>query len=320
MDGLIIPIIAIAAAVAAFAIWQVVSALTDGERRKIKQRLSGEATGSNSPSAQQLSITLQQDISGLSAQLIQFSLFEGLRQKLIQANPQASLARFVAICATVGVGLFVVGLFITDSLLISAIAAVIGSYVPVLMLNGKRNRRQRNLADQLPESLDFLSRVLRAGHSLSTGLQMMGQELPMPLSGEFRQAYDEHSLGLSLEESLKNMTKRIESTDFAFFITAVLIQRQTGGDLSEVLNNISGMIRQRIRLQSSVKAKTAEGRFTGYILSAFPGVMFCIAYTLNPNYAGVLLKTTGGLELLGTAFGMQMLGLYCIKKITTVRV
>jgi tight adherence protein B len=320
MDGMIIPIIAVAAALAAFAIWQVISALTDGEKRKIKQRLSTEGVGSNSGSSQQLSITVQQDVSGLSGQLIQFSLFEGLREKLIQANPQASLAKFVTICATVGVGLFVIGLFVTNSLLISAIAGAIGSYVPVLMLNGKRNRRQRNLADQLPESLDFLSRVLRAGHSLSTGLQMMGQELPMPLSGEFRKAYDEHSLGLSLEESLKNMTKRIESTDFAFFITAVLIQRQTGGDLSEVLNNISGMIRQRIRLQSSVKAKTAEGRFTGYILSAFPGIMFCIAYTLNPNYAGVLLKTTGGLELLGTAFGMQMLGLFCIKKITTVRV
>jgi tight adherence protein B len=320
MDGMIIPIIAIAAAVGAFAIWQVISALTDGEKRKLKQRLSTEGPGNGGGASQNLSITFQQDISGLSGQLIQFSLFEGLRAKLIQANPGASLSKFVTLCATVGVGLFVVGLFITDSLLISAIAGVVGAYVPVMMLNGKRNRRQRNLADQLPESLDFLSRVLRAGHSLSTGLQMMGQELPLPLAGEFRQAYDEHSLGLSLEESLKNMTKRIESTDFAFFITAVLIQRQTGGDLSEVLNNISGMIRQRIRLQSSVKAKTAEGRFTGYILSAFPGIMFCIAYSLNPNYAGVLLKTTGGLELLGTAFGMQMLGLFCIKKITTVRV
>jgi tight adherence protein B len=320
MDGMIIPIIAIAAAVGVFAIWQVVSSLTDGEKRKIKQRLSGAGAIGSGSSAQPLSITVQQDISGLSGQLIQFSLFEGLREKLIQANPQASVGRFVTICVGSGVGLFIIGLFVTNSLLVSAVAGVIGSYAPVMVLNGKRNRRQRRLSDQLPESLDFLSRVLRAGHSLSTGLQMMGQELPMPLSGEFRQAYDEHSLGLSLEESLKNMTKRIESTDFAFFITAVLIQRQTGGDLSEVLNNISGMIRQRVRLQSSVKAKTAEGRFTGYILSAFPGIMFVIAYTLNPGYAGVLLKTTGGLELLGTAFGMQMLGLFCIRKITTVRV
>jgi tight adherence protein B len=321
MDGMIFPIIALAVAVGGYAVWQVVAALTDGEKRKLKQRLSSEGTTSSGQSPQQLSIVVQQQQGGsLSTQLVQFALFEGLREKLEQASPGLSLGRFVTICLGVGVGLFVIGIFVTESLLISAIAGVVGSYVPIMMLNSKRSRRQRLLADQLPESLDFLSRVLRAGHSLSTGLQMMGQELPMPLSGEFRQAYDEHSLGLSLEESLKNMTKRIESTDFAFFITAVLIQRQTGGDLSEVLTNISGMIRQRIRLQSSVKAKTAEGRFTGYILSAFPGIMFCIAYSLNPNYAGVLLRTTAGLELLGTAFGMQLLGLFFIQKITTVRV
>jgi tight adherence protein B len=172
----------------------------------------------------------------------------------------------------------------------------------------------------LPEALDFLSRVLRSGHSFSTGLQMMGEELPQPLAGEFRRAYDQHSLGLSVEESLKDMAKRIESTDFAFFITAVLIQRQTGGDLSEVLGNISGMIRQRIRLEQHVKAKTAEGRFTGYILSAFPAVMFVLSYMLNPDYAGVLIRTNTGLTLLGVALGLELMGLYFIKKLTTVRV
>jgi tight adherence protein B len=116
------------------------------------------------------------------------------------------------------------------------------------------------------------------------------------------------------------MATRIESTDFAFFVTAVLIQRQTGGDLSEVLNNISGMIRQRIRLQQHVKAKTAEGRFTGYILVAFPAVMFMIAWTMNPNYAGVLLHTGKGMGMLGAAFILQMMGLWAIRKLTTVKV
>jgi tight adherence protein B len=100
----------------------------------------------------------------------------------------------------------------------------------------------------------------------------------------------------------------------------VLIQRQSGGDLSEVLKNISGMIRQRIRLQMHVKAKTAEGRFTGYILVAFPAVMFMIAYTMNPDYAGMLVHTKTGIELLGTAFGLSMLGLFFIRQITTVKV
>src|SRR5207237_3402322 len=136
-------------------------------------------------------------------------------------------------------------------------------------------------------------------HSLSTGLSMMGEELPQPLSGEFRRCYDQHSLGQPLDECMREMARRIESTDFAFFVTAVLIQRQTGGDLSEVLGNISEMIRQRIHLQQHVKAKTAEGRFTGYLLSAFPAVMFVIAYALNPDYAGVLIRTNTGLMLLG---------------------
>jgi tight adherence protein B len=323
MDGLIIPSLALAVALGAYMAWQIVAAVTSGEKRRLKQRLSNEgaSAGGAGGSQQQLSIQLQQqDAASLSGKLSRISLLDSVQEQLTQAYPNLSLSKFIIICMAVGVFCFLGGLVMTDSLLISLGVGAIASYLPVVVVNGKRNKRQRLLADQLPEALDFLSRVLRAGHSLSTGLQMMGEELPSPLANEFRHAYDDHSLGLSLEESLKNMAKRIESTDFAFFITAVLIQRQTGGDLSEVLNNISGMIRQRIRLQSHVKAKTAEGRFTGYILSAFPGIMFFIAYSMNPSYTGVLLKTTTGLELLATAFCMQMLGLYCIRKITTVKV
>jgi tight adherence protein B len=116
------------------------------------------------------------------------------------------------------------------------------------------------------------------------------------------------------------MARRIESTDFAFFVTAVLIQRQTGGDLSQVLGNIGGMIRQRIRLQQFVKAKTAEGRFTGYILVCFPVLMFFIAATMNPEYKKNLLGTSSGLTMLGVAAVLVVLGLITIRKITTVKV
>jgi tight adherence protein B len=174
--------------------------------------------------------------------------------------------------------------------------------------------------EQLPEALEFLSRILKAGHSLSTGMQSMSEELPQPLAGEFSRCYDQHSLGQPMEECLKDMSTRVGSTDFAFFVTAVLVQRQTGGDLSEVLGNISGMIRGRIRLAQSVKAKTAEGRFTGYILVALPAVLFVVAYALNPKYAGVLLKTSTGLTLLGIAVCLQVMGLWAIRKITTIKV
>jgi tight adherence protein B len=206
------------------------------------------------------------------------------------------------------------------SLIVANAGLVLGAYLPMVVLTSRRNARQRTLALQLPEALDFLSRILRAGHSLSTGLQMMGDELPRPLGEEFRRAYDQHSLGLTMDEALKDMTTRIESSDFAFFVTAVLIQRQTGGDLSEVLNNISSTVRQRIRLQQHVKAKTAEGRLTGYILSAFPVVMFLLASTLNPTYASVLWKTSEGLALLALAFTLTVLGLFAIRKITTLKI
>jgi tight adherence protein B len=176
------------------------------------------------------------------------------------------------------------------------------------------------LDDQLPDAMDFLSRALKAGHSLSSGLQMMGSELPQPIAAEFQHAYDNHSLGIPMDAALKDMTKRIDSTDFAFFITAVLIQRQTGGDLSEVLRNISGMIRQRIRLQQQVKAKTAEGRFTGYLLTAFPAVIFVILYFINREYASRLTDTSTGLKLLCLAFVMQVMGLYFIRRLTQVRI
>ena len=158
--------------------------------------------------------------------------------------------------------------------------------MPLFVLNFLCNGRLKKLIRQLPEALDFLSRIMRAGHSLSTGLQMMADELPKPIAEEFRKVYDQHSLGQPLEEALKDMSTRIDSTDLSFFVTAVLIQRQTGGDLSEVLGNISNLVRQRMRLAQSVGAKTAEGRFTGYILVAFPVIMFGICYFLNPELYG----------------------------------
>jgi tight adherence protein B len=300
--------------------WQVFLTITGRSKRKLQERLT--TNGKTQPgTAVQKGITLHdEEEEGISALLTQWSFFDNLNRMLRHAAPELTLTKFVSIAVGIGFGVFLIMLAIVQQPLVAGVAGAIGIYMPCVWLGSKKNKRQKKLADQLPEALDFLSRILRAGHSLSTGLQMISEELPQPLAAEFRRAYDQHSLGSPMDQCLKDVATRIESTDFAFFVTAVLIQRQTGGDLSEVLGNISGMIRQRIRLQQHVKAKTAEGRFTGYILSAFPGVMFCIAYTLNPQYAGVLIHTSTGLMLLGVAFGLQLLGLYFIKKITTVTV
>ena len=320
MDGLLLPILmASVSALLAYGVLCFVQGFRSGDRKKLAARLSDNGTPDAAATARH-SITLQMEATGLPPALANNPIMQALQKRLIQAFPKFALIHFLAIAAGIAVVFFVVVWAVGNSIFMGVVAGLAGAYLPFFYINSRRVKRQRALAEQLPEALDFLSRILRAGHSLTTGLQMMGDELPSPIGIEFRQCYDQHSLGQPLEDCLKDMTNRIQSTDFAFFVTAILIQRQTGGDLSEVLTNISSMIRQRIRLQQHVKAKTAEGRFTGYILVAFPALMFMVAWVMNPAYAGILLHTTTGMELLGTAFGLQVMGLWAIRKITAVKV
>lgn len=320
MDDLIFPIVvALAVACGVWTLLQWASRHTSSGQKRIKSRLSIEHRATLETSVRR-PLVVQSDAKGLSAILARQPVFNSIYTVLIQTWPEMPLTRFIGITLGCGLAMFIALGVMFNSAPMGVVAAMLGMYVPFLVLTAKRNRRQYALATQLPDALDFLSRILRAGHSLSTGLNMMGEELPQPLAAEFRKCYAQHSLGQSMEDALKEMAARIESTDFAFFVTAVLIQRQTGGDLSEVLNNISGMIRQRIRLQQHVKAKTAEGRFTGYILVALPALLFLIAYHMNPDYSGTLLRTSTGLKMLGVSFVLQVAGLLAIRKLTTVKV
>jgi tight adherence protein B len=320
MDATLLTVILVSLTVAML-VWGVgvfVGEAVTGERKKIQQRLAGE--GHLLASGQTFTaVRRDMKLEGIAGVLIRLPGMESLHRSLEQTWPGMSLTKFLSIAAGMALTAFLLVAALSFSILLAVPAGAIAFAMPFWLLSSRRAKRERLMADGLPEAMDFLSRVLRAGHSLSTGLQMLGQELPEPLAGEFRKAYDDHSLGRSLDEALKDAAARIPSSEFGFFVTAVLIQRQTGGDLSEVLDNISDMIRGRLRLQQHVKAKTSEGRFTGYILTAFPVVMFFISYAMNPAYASVLLQGTG-LYLLFTAGGLCLLGLYCIRKITTVKV
>ena len=316
MVAIVVPIL-IAAAVALFTLGvsRVVRGFLHGEKRKLAERLSIDARfDPEAASARAIKIQLEQ--SELPPLLSRLQFLAVLHRHVIQAYPQTTLVRFLSLSAGVAVFAGFVMLMASAALL----AAAGAGYLPFFLVSLKRSRRLKALSDQIPEALDFLSRALKAGHSLSTGIQMMADELPQPLAAEFRQCYDQHSLGQSLDEALKDTAARVESTDFAFFVTAVLIQRQTGGDLSEVLKNISGMIRGRVRLQQQVKAKTAEGRLTGYIMVAFPIIMFFIASTLNPEYGQILLHTRTGLKMLGFAAGLLLQhGCASGRKVTAAR-
>jgi tight adherence protein B len=312
--------ILLAAAVSAL-VWALCVALLGGDSRKrVAQRLSSDGNSFRAAGQIQSILLESGGMTGLGKLLTRKIFFQKVQKQLAVTYPRTSLSRFVLFTACIGVTAFVVALLAVDSLMVAAATGTAIGYVPFMVLNVKVAKRSKTINEQLPESLDFLARILRAGHSLSTGLQMMGTELPDPLASEFRRCYDQHSLGAPLQDCLKDMALRVESTEFSFFVTAVLIQRQTGGDLSTVLGNISATIRGRIRLAGFVKSKTAEGRFTGYVLVFFPILMFFVAYSLNPSYGGKLLHTGTGQKLLGTAIALQVIGLYAIKKLTTVKV
>jgi tight adherence protein B len=301
-------------------IYQIVGGLNE-HRRKLQQRLSGEGKVAEGFDPATLTVMRrEQAIGGLSGSLARLPFMRLLAHRITQTWPSFSLARFAFLTLGLGAMGFSIVYVATNSAFLAGVGGLVFCAMPMLLLNNAHNRRQKAFLDQLPEALDFLSRILRAGHSLSTGLQMMADELPQPLAGEFRRCYDAHSVGQPLEDSLKDTAVRVDNPDFGFFVTAILIQRQTGGDLAEVLNNISDMIRQRIRLQQHVKAKTAEGRFTGYILVVFPVVLFFVSYYVNPAYASVLLHTSTGLWLLAVAAGMLILGTWAIRRVTTIKV
>jgi tight adherence protein B len=289
-------------------------------RNRVSERLSGDGKVYR-PAGQERSIVIQpSDVTALAKALARQSYFQKVQRRLSVVFPSASLSKFVLLSGIGGIVTVVVTIPIVNSIPVACCIGALVLYAPFFLLANKVAKRNKLMSDQLPEALDFLARILRAGHSLSTGLQMMGTELPDPLATEFRRCYDQHSLGQPLEDCLRDMAQRFDSTEFAFFVTAVLIQRQTGGDLAIVLGNISGTVRSRMRLAGFLRAKTAEGRFTGYILVGFPLLMFAVAYSLNPDYAGKLLHTETGQKLLATAITLQITGLIAIRKLTQVKV
>jgi len=318
MDGMMLPLlIAATVGLLAWSLSRVAVSLRSSPQRKIKQRLSTDGVSTAGPA--NLSITMEEQAT-VPEFLATKPYIQRLRRKLSQGFPDTTLQKFLLIMGVLALFPILLGAMFSWNLIVMLIATVVMGYSPLLVLNMQRAKRQRLVSEQLPEAMDFLSRVLRAGHSLSTGFQMMSEELPAPVATEFRRCYDQHSLGQPLEEGLREMVDRVDSTDFSFFVTAVLIQRQSGGDLSEVLSNISAMVRQRLRLAKQVRAKTAEGRFTGYIMVAFPAIMFGLCYFLNPDLYGLFFKTNTGLMMLGFAVVLQLLGLFMIKKITTLTV
>ena len=237
-----------------------------------------------------------------------------------QSGMKASISG-VLLVALVLAGLTAfVAMMVTHTTMSMPVGGAIGFSMPFMVLRFKRTRRLRAFEEAFPEALDLISRALKAGHAFATGLKMVADEMAEPVGPEFRKTFDEQNFGLPLKDALENLTYRIPLLDMRFFATAVLIQRETGGNLSEILENLAHVVRERFKILRQVRVYTAHGRLTGYVLLALPAVLAIALSFINPEHMNLLFRERMGQIMLMVAIGMQFLGFLWIKQVVKIEV
>ncbi len=237
-----------------------------------------------------------------------------------QAEVSMSIASFLGTCLGFGLLSTFVCTYLGLSLVISPIVGVCFGALPFFWVLFRRRSRFKKFASQLPEALELVARALRAGHSLAAGFHLVAQESSDPIATEFGRVFEEQNLGVSMEEALLSLTERIPNLDLKFFATAVILQRQTGGDLAEILDKIGHLIRERFKIWGQVQALTGEGRLSGIVLLALPPVLFVTVYRMNPDYLMLLFTDDLGKKMLIGGVISQLVGALVIRKIINIRV
>jgi tight adherence protein B len=292
---------------------------TDVEDR-LQMLTAGGGIGARSKAAESTSL-LSSPLEE-SASLVErfLSRFGNLRQFLAQADLSISPTQFLLVVfAMAGLGVGACMLMGIHWLFAPLLALTTGG-LPFVFVIFKRKRRMAAFARQLPDALELISRALRAGHSLAAGFNLVGDEMPDPISKEFARSFEEQNFGISLDESLEGMTERVPNLDLRFFATAVVLQRQTGGDLAEILDKIGHLVRERFKIWGQIQALTGEGRLSGIVLLALPPVLFIVMYRLNPEYSMLLFTDPLGQWMLGGAVALQLVGALVIRKIINIKV
>jgi tight adherence protein B len=198
--------------------------------------------------------------------------------------------------------------------------AALGACLPYLYVMHARKKRMGAFEEQFPEALDFLARAMRAGHAFSIALEMLSEESPQPIGQEFRKVFNEHNLGLPIETALQNLATRVPLLDVSFFVSAVLLQRETGGNLSEILNKLALIIRERFKLKGAVRAASAHGRITGSILTLMPVVLMFGLLLVAPGYLQSMAKDSDGRILIAACIFALLLGHFLIRRIVNIKV
>jgi tight adherence protein B len=243
-----------------------------------------------------------------------------LNQLLLQAGLSWSIKRFFCyVVACAGCGLLG-GLVLQRPLVISIMLAMACASLPLLKVRRKRTKRIARLEQQLPDAADLVARAMLAGHSFPSALGMVGDEMAQPLGGEFKIVFDEVNFGVSMKDALQNMVARVPLEDLRYFVIAVLIQREAGGNLAEILGSISRIIRERLKLLGTVRVLSAEGRLSAWILSLMPFVLAGVISLINPALMRIFWTDATGMKLAGVALLFMLFGILWSRKIVRIRV
>ena len=302
-------------------VFLVVTTIKESPAFALKMRLKKMALAKNDDSLpDDLRKEIMKETPSIELFLYKFKLFRTLDSLITHAGLKIQLSYFLAYAFTAAV-VPAIAVYIFYQKAIFALLVIPSVFLIIIaVLQFKKRARQDKLTDQLPDILMMISRSLRAGHTVTSAIELVGMEAANPAGELFKTAYDQQKLGMRMIDALTGMTYHIESLDLRFFITTVAINSEVGGNLSETLDQLAKTIRERLNVRRQVRVYTAQGRFSGYVLAALPIFMFIMFNLLNPSYEQLLIKEKLGNYLLVFAVIMQIIGYFFIKKIVNIRI
>lgn len=291
------------------------------EIQRINQRIQAMSAGSyQGKSALLVKQRLLSETPAIEKVLLGIPRIHGLDRLLEQSGSSLSVAQFLALTLVVGLAGLLLGYMLALPWFLSLLLGFAAASLPYAAVLNKKNKRVGKIERQLPDALDLMSRALRAGHSFPSALDMVGKEGQQPIAQEFRIVSDEVNFGIPLNDALNNLAVRVPVTDLRYFVIAVLIQRDTGGNLAELLDNLASLMRERFKLLGHIKVLSAEGRLSAWILTILPFAMILMINIINPELMSVLWTDTLGKKLSAAAMVAMVLGVIWMWRIIKIRV
>jgi tight adherence protein B len=309
-------------ALAAFAMGSIFDQRS-ARARLLKERLSEEKKAPERSPEEELALVRDEQLSNIPALdslLRRSSRVEEIQKLLAQGGLTIKAGNFLGVCVVAGIVACLAAYFISKRVEVAWVALLVGFVLPYSYASMMRQRRFNKFDELFPQAIDTLARAVRAGHAFTTALEMITNEIPEPIAGEFRQLYEEQKFGMPVRDALMNLTERVPSVDVKFFVTAVMLQRETGGNLAEILDNLSYVIRERFKIQRQVRVYTAQGRLTMALLMGMPPIIVVVMMAINPAFIKPLFSDPIGHTLLVGGITLQTVGYFVIRKIIRIQV